>query len=115
MGRHQSTLTSHDLLWTNRWFWVSLWTYYSALYCAKLAILLQYLRIFPQETFRRVNYGLIAFITAYSCWTIFSAIFSCTPVSYFWTHNIDPTAKGTCLNRLVVWSVVPPPVARHKC
>ncbi|GAB7327848.1 hypothetical protein MBLNU13_g11638t1 [Cladosporium sp. NU13] len=103
MGRHQSSLTAHDLLWTNRWFWVSLWTYYSALYCAKLAILLQYLRIFPQETFRRVNYGLIAFITAYSCWTIFSAIFSCTPVSYFWTHSIDPNAKGTCLNRLVVW------------
>lgn len=105
MGSHQATLTAHDLVWTNRWFWSSLWIYYLALYFAKLAILLQYLRIFPQTTFRRVNYGLIAFITVYSCWTVFSAIFSCTPVSYFWIHNIDPDAEGKCLNRLAVWSV----------
>jgi hypothetical protein len=106
MGRHASSLTAHDLLWTNRWFWSSLWIYYLALYFAKMAILLQYLRIFPQTAFRRVGYGLMAFISVYSCWTVFSAIFSCTPINYFWEQSVDPEARGTCLNRLVVWSVL---------
>lgn len=103
MGQHAANLTQHDRLWSNKWFWASLWIYYLALFCAKLAILLQYLRIFPQKRFRQVSYGLAVFIFAYSCWTVFSAVFSCTPVNYFWTQSVDPEAKGTCLNRLVVW------------
>ena len=105
MGRHTDTLTRHDLLLSNKWFWASLWIYYLALCFAKLSILLQYLRIFPQTMFRRVGYALIAFISAYSCWTVIGSVFSCTPINYFWLHGIDPNAKGKCLNRLAVWSV----------
>lgn len=90
-------------MWLNTWFWASLWLYYLSLFFAKLAILFQYRRIFPQPTFRKLNYALMVFITAYSCWTIFSAIFSCSPVSYFWMQGIDPEADGKCLNRLAVW------------
>lgn len=103
MGRHQDSLTPHELLWSNVWFWASVWIYYLALAFAKLAILLQYLRIFPQEMFRKVSYALMAFITAYSLWTVFSAIFACRPINYFWLQNVDPDANGQCLSRLPVW------------
>lgn len=105
MGQHQDNLTTHDNMWLNTWFWASLWLYYLSLFFAKMAILFQYRRIFPQPTFRKLNYALMVFITAYSCWTIFSAIFSCSPVSYFWMQGIDPEADGKCLNRLAVWFV----------
>lgn len=103
MGRHQQSLDEHELLWSNVWFWASVWIYYLALAFAKLAILLQYLRIFPQQMFRKVSYALMAFITAYSFWTVFSAIFACRPINYFWLQNVDPTADGQCLARLPVW------------
>ena len=70
--------------------------------CTKFSILLQYLRIFPQELFRKACYIMMVIVGIYSCWTFFSAVFACWPISYFWNQLADPTG-GHCLNRFAVW------------
>lgn len=81
-------------------FWASIVIYNLALFLCKFSILLQYLRIFPYRLFRILNYSLMALIFAWSCWTVFSAIFFCKPVEFFWDKSIE---GGTCLSQWVVW------------
>lgn len=61
-------------------------------------MLLQYRRIFPTKKFQLANWLTMAVVVAYTIWTVFSSIFSCTPVRAFWTHE-----KSTCLNQFAVW------------
>lgn len=82
---------------------IQVWIYYVALWFAKMAILLQYLRIFPHRSFRRINIGVMVFVTIYGIWSVCSAIWACTPISYFWRQGIVQGAEGKCLNRLAVW------------
>lgn len=81
------------------WFWVSIWVYYSGLFCVKVSILLQYLRVFVNKNFRIICYVLIALVAACSLWAIFSGIFMCIPVRHFW----DSQVRGECMNRVGVW------------
>jgi hypothetical protein len=101
MGRHASTLTANDGTQSLIWFWASVWIYYLALCCAKLSIILQYLRIFPEKRFRKWCFTLMAVIVLWTFWAFFSALFACWPIQHFWNQTIP----GTCLNRLAVWSV----------
>lgn len=102
MGRHIATLSLHEGLESQKAFYVSIWVYNLSMSCTKFSILLQYLRIFPQHRFRQACYAMIAVVAAYTCWTFFSAVFACWPISYFWTQLEDP-AGGRCLNRFAVW------------
>lgn len=102
MGRHISTLSLHESTQSQKPFYVSIWVYNLAMGCTKYSILLQYLRIFPQKTFRRSVYVMLGINTIYVLWTTLSAIFACWPISYFWTQIGDPTG-GRCLNRFAVW------------
>ena len=101
MGRHYSTLTDDDKLHLMQWFWASVWIYYSSLCFTKVSILLQYLRVFPSEGFRKACYILMGVIVAYSLATFLTSVFACVPVASFW----DPTIAGTCVNLTAVWSV----------
>ncbi|KAK3718219.1 hypothetical protein LTR37_005334 [Vermiconidia calcicola] len=92
-------LCPNDKTQSSIWFWASVWIYYLALCFVKLSILLQYLRVFPQDKFRTACYVLMAVIVAYSCGTVFSAVFACTPVAYFWDRSLD----GSCVNQTAVW------------
>lgn len=103
MGTHSASLTAHQIKYSNVWFWVSVWMYYLALLWAKLSILTQYSRIFVRETFRRVNIAVMAAVVICSCWTVFSAIFACRPIRYFWEMDKTMHPDGRCLNRLAVW------------
>ena len=103
MGQHEDNLSDHDKIYSNIWFWTSVWIYYLGLCCAKMSILLQYLRIFPQKTFRLVTYGVMAIVVIYTVWTVTSAIFACTPIRYFWMQGVEDISGGHCLNRLAVW------------
>ncbi|WPH04643.1 Hypothetical protein R9X50_00753600 [Acrodontium crateriforme] len=101
MGVHMWTLTMEDITTMSLWFWAFVWLYYTGLFFTKLSILLQYLRIFPQDGFRRICFIVMALISVWSIWSVFSAIFMCRPVSHFW-HSIslnDPQ----CLPRLNTW------------
>lgn len=99
MGQHAQDLTEETKSKGFFWFWISIWVYYCGLFCVKISILLQYLRVFVNKYFKIVCYVLIATVTACSLWAIFSGFFMCAPVQHFW----DKTIEGTCLNRLGVW------------
>ncbi|KAF2170774.1 hypothetical protein M409DRAFT_51034 [Zasmidium cellare ATCC 36951] len=98
MGRHADTLSNNDNVQSLVWFWASVWVYYVALCFAKLSILLQYLRIFPERKFRIGCFTLIGVIVGWTFWAFFSALFACWPIRHFWDKSIE----GTCLNRLAV-------------
>ncbi|KAF2208670.1 hypothetical protein CERZMDRAFT_48687, partial [Cercospora zeae-maydis SCOH1-5] len=99
MGRHAASLSPNDSKYSLIWFWASVWIYYPALMFAKLSILFQYLRIFPDRRFRRRCWTLMAIIVTWTGWAFFSALFACWPIQHFW----DDSIPGTCLNRLAVW------------
>jgi hypothetical protein len=100
MGRHFDNLTPYEKLTSAKPFWASIVIYNLGLFLCKFSILLQYLRIFPYRLFRIFNYTLMAFIFVWSCWTVFSAIFFCRPVEYFWDKSI---VGGTCLSQWTTW------------
>lgn len=88
-----------DITLISMQFYVSIWVYNLSLSCTKISILLQYLRIFPQQWFRRCCYTMLVVVVVYSLYTFFTAIFACTPISYFW----DQSVGGHCLDRFAVW------------
>ncbi|KAK5175061.1 uncharacterized protein LTR77_000198 [Saxophila tyrrhenica] len=102
MGQHINTLTLYEAIQSQKPFYISVWVYNLSMSCTKFSILLQYLRIFPQVVFRRSCYVMMGVVAVYACWTFFSAVFACWPISYFWTQVKDPTG-GQCLNRFAVW------------
>jgi hypothetical protein len=102
MGRHISTLSLREGIESQKAFYVSIWVYNLSMSCTKFSILLQYLRIFPQHRFRRACWMMMGIVGVYTCWTFFSAVFACWPISYFWMQLKDPMG-GRCLNRFAVW------------
>jgi hypothetical protein len=98
MGQHYWNLSEDTKINGFYWFWVSIWIYYAGLFCVKISILLQYLRVFVQKHFQIACYVLISVVTACSLWAIFSGIFMCTPVRHFW----DARVPGKCMNKLAV-------------
>jgi hypothetical protein len=100
MGRHLDTLSEFQLTTSMKPFWASIVVYNLGLFLTKFSILLQYLRIFPYRLFRVLCFSLMAFIFAWSCWTVFSSIFFCKPVQFFWDKSIP---GGKCLSQWAVW------------
>ena len=101
MGLHLTTVSDNDVRTAFSWFWNFLWLYYGSLGCTKLSILLLYIRVFPQKHLLRATYILIAVVSVWSCWAVFSGIFTCVPVSRFWTA-VGWKVKG-CLPRKQLW------------
>lgn len=99
MGRHFDTLTKDDTLHLLQWFWASVWIYYSSLCFTKVSILLQYLRVFPQNSFRKACFVMMGIIIAYSVATFLTSVFACIPVDSIW----NPTIKRTCVNLKALW------------
>jgi hypothetical protein len=98
MGQHYWNLSEETKINGFYWFWVSIYIYYAGLFCVKISILLQYLRVFVQKNFQIACYILIGLVTACSLWAIFSGIFMCAPVSHFWNDRVP----GKCMNKLAV-------------
>lgn len=74
--------------------------YAAVVLCFKLAILLFYLRVFPQKWFRGIVYTTGAFQTAVVICFIIIVIFQCVPIDAQWIPEKLPTA--TCVNYPVV-------------
>ncbi|KAK5110884.1 hypothetical protein LTR85_000694 [Meristemomyces frigidus] len=68
-----------------------------------MSILLQYLRIFPQEKFRKACFTVMALVSIYSLWAVLSGIFACNPVDSFWDMSRFAWDQPGCLPRLTVW------------
>lgn len=63
----------------------------------KIGILAFYLRIFPNDIFKRVAWALIVLSATWAIAFTFVWAFSCIPVSYSWTRW-NTTATGKCVN-----------------
>lgn len=71
----------------------------------KLSILAFYLRIFTDQTFKRMTYGLMGIVTAYLFTTVIATIWQCTPVSYVWSGWAGET-EGHCIDVFVLTWIV---------
>lgn len=85
------------------WYWAFVWLYYAAIAFTKLSILLQYLRIFPHQHFRKACFILIGSVSVWSAWTVLGAIFMCAPVASFWQLDIFSWNQPHCMPRITVW------------
>jgi hypothetical protein len=62
-----------------------------------VSILCFYLRIFPQKTFRRIVYAVMAGNTLYGTVFVLTSIFQCIPIRAAWTRW-DGTVRARCVN-----------------
>jgi hypothetical protein len=63
----------------------------------KIAILLFYLKVFPNQTFKTICKVMIGLCIAFWISFFFALTFQCTPVSYAWLRW-DGEHEGTCIN-----------------
>jgi hypothetical protein len=63
----------------------------------KIAILCFYLRVFPEQNFRRLVFAGMGLCVAYMLAFVFVSAFQCRPVSLAWTHW-DGEHEGHCNN-----------------
>lgn len=71
--------------------------YLSAIALTKISILLFYLRIFPNKTFRRLVHATLAVCTLYMVGFIPATILQCIPIRIAWQHW-DGQHRGKCIN-----------------
>ncbi|KAI0577798.1 hypothetical protein TUN199_08290 [Pyrenophora tritici-repentis] len=102
LGMHAANLLPSQLDVILKAFWAGVWVYNLALTVTKVAILVQYLRIFPLRCFRKACLSVLGFVVAWGTWTILSSILICTPVAYSWDKSVH---KGRCMNQLILWVV----------
>ncbi|KAK5111850.1 hypothetical protein LTR85_011748 [Meristemomyces frigidus] len=103
MGLHWHTLPKSYMTRSVAWYWAFVWLYYAASAFTKLSILLQYLRIFPHDQFRKACFVLIGSVSVWSAWTVLSAIFMCGPIASFWNMDIFSWGQAHCLPRMTIW------------
>lgn len=69
--------------------------YVITLALTKISVLLLYLRIFPQESFRYAASTTIAIIVLSTTIIFFMTVISCHPIALFWNRDIR---GGSCIN-----------------
>lgn len=80
--------------------YISLSTYNLSLGTTKLAVLMQYRRIFLTDHFHIYNSICIVLIIAYTFSTVTPCLFICWPVQKFWKPT---TIEGHCINITASW------------
>ncbi|MCJ1429694.1 hypothetical protein MMC29_007609 [Sticta canariensis] len=98
-GKHLSTLEPEDVHIALGGFWAIQIIYKFTINLTKISILLLYLRIFPNKSFRKAVYGLLVFVIGYAVASILATIFQCTPIARTFDHEIP----GTCINLTGFW------------
>ncbi|CAD0020580.1 unnamed protein product [Aureobasidium pullulans] len=71
--------------------------YFASLTATKISILAFFLRVFPQQQFRKIIYGVIGICVAYGLSFVLATTFQCNPVPYSW-KQLDSTYQGSCNN-----------------
>ncbi|KAJ4987045.1 integral membrane protein (CFEM domain-containing protein) [Stagonosporopsis vannaccii] len=93
-GEHLWNLKEENLTPILRFLYISWFTYIILRCMIKISLILFYLEIFRTPRYRKISYGLIAYIIINSLVIFFVAIFSSLPVEAFWNWDI----KGKWLN-----------------
>jgi hypothetical protein len=79
------------------WVYVLAIVYFLLIAMVKLTLLFFFLRIFPKPIIQKLLWATIAFDVLYGVAFAFAAIFSCQPISHFWTQW-DTATSGQCIN-----------------
>lgn len=61
----------------------------------KISIVCFILRVFPDQKFRRICYGVMTLVACYGIAFVTATALQCWPASYAWTQ-IDSNSQGTC-------------------
>lgn len=104
LGRDVWTVTPDELTKFIMFFFV-LQIFYLALMCLiKLSLSLFYLYIFPGTTVHRLLVATCVFNAVFGVAFVLTGMFSCTPISHYWTQYVNPEISGRCINlNLFAW------------
>ncbi|KAI9843053.1 MAG: hypothetical protein M1838_002885 [Thelocarpon superellum] len=102
MGKPASTLTREQYRDYLEHFYPTVIMYTISINVTKVSILQQYLRFLVKKPIRRACWALMWLVVLYATISVNLCIFTCTPVSYFWTQAVD-TSGGHCMNELGLW------------
>ncbi|PVH91113.1 hypothetical protein DM02DRAFT_479113, partial [Periconia macrospinosa] len=99
LGSHANTLSTYEVERLSMYLYISIIVYCASLGLTKLAILMQYRRVFQTPRFQIWNWVFIAIIIGFTLATVGGGIFVCTPVQKFW----KPEVEGHCINKSALW------------
>ncbi|KAF2877246.1 hypothetical protein BDV95DRAFT_468720, partial [Massariosphaeria phaeospora] len=99
LGSPGATLTGEQLTNISIGIYVSISTYCASIGLTKIAILVQYQRVFPTRKFQIWCWSFIAIIVAYTMASVLACIFVCWPVQKYW----KPEIEGKCINTFASW------------
>lgn len=95
MGRHFWTLSEEDVVEYFKHIWSTNLTYCASTTFIKLAILVQYLRLFDMQskTARSLTWAMIVIVSLWGTIFFFLALFACKPIAKNWLWDLP----GTCI------------------
>ncbi|KAK0661926.1 hypothetical protein DIS24_g2275 [Lasiodiplodia hormozganensis] len=97
LGKDTWTLPLKSITETLWIFYVQEHLYIICTVLVKLSLLLFYLRIFPDATFRKIVWATLVFALCFGFSALFAFAFQCSPVKHAW-HVWDEEHPGTCVN-----------------
>ncbi|KAF2875737.1 hypothetical protein BDV95DRAFT_603142 [Massariosphaeria phaeospora] len=98
-GRHVKELNFDEIVITLKLFFAGQWFWATSVASFRVAILLTYMEIFRQKSFRRVAITTAAVVVAYWVACVFTISLLCRPIAYNWNRKIK---GGTCGNTTAI-------------
>lgn len=98
LGKDVWTLEPGHIYDFGKWLMAFNTLYYIEVALSKLCVLFFYLRIFPSKLVKNLLWGTIGFCVVYPLPFVFSSVFQCKPVSYFW-NAWDMMHDGACIKK----------------
>lgn len=99
MGLHADTVPMDSIVMMAKFLVVAEVLYVYNLVWTKLSILLMYYRVFRFPYFKKMAYGIGAFVVAWVICITFLFIFICVPVEKLWY----PDLPGYCIDQVGTW------------
>ncbi|ROT36448.1 hypothetical protein SODALDRAFT_335548 [Sodiomyces alkalinus F11] len=105
MGKDIWTLTPEQITDVVRYTWVTQVSYIPAINLTKVAILLFFIRVFPDQKFQWICWGSIVHCILFMVSTFIAAVLACIPVEYAWSAW-SGTGEGICYDNNAFWWAV---------
>jgi hypothetical protein len=98
LGRDIWTIDFPTLITFAKFFYIMQIMYFLHLPLLKIAMLLFFLRIFPEEKCKRVLWATMAVNILGGMAFLAGAVLQCVPVKYSWEKWEEPAYEGSCVN-----------------
>jgi hypothetical protein len=97
LGKDVWTVPFEHVINFARWLYILEILYFLLIAIVKLTLLFFFLRIFPKPLIRKLLWATIAFTVLYGISFSITAIFQCSPISYYWLQYAEE-GSGKCVN-----------------